>query len=200
VTVPGYKAYDAYPAPLTGDVEKAKALLTGKTVPPLRYCYRPGTPIREQVAAANKENLERAGFQIVMAPTDATSHYTIIGKKDNTCDIYPTGWGQDYPSNSTVMGVLMKGGGSIQAEGNVNWSYLDVAAVNTELDRLAAEPDIQKSAEGYMALDKKVMEDYAPLIPLYYDHSYSLVGSKIGGAYLSSTWGSVSMQNVYVKA
>jgi len=200
VTVPGFKKYDAYPAPLTGDVEKAKALLAGKTVPPLKYCYRPGTPVREQVAAANKENLERAGFQIVLAPTDATSHYTIVGKKDNACDFYPTGWGQDYPSNSTVMGVLMKGGGSIQAEGNVNWSYLDIAAVNTELDRLAAEPDIQKSAEGYMALDEKVMRDFAPLVPLYYDHSYSLVGSKIGGAYLSSTWGSVSMQNVYVKA
>jgi len=199
VTVPGYEKYDAYAAPITGDPDKAKALLAGKT-PSLKYCYRPGTPLREQVAAANKEAFERAGFQIVMSPTDATSHYTIVGKKGVECDLISSGWGQDYPSNATVMGVLMKGGDSIHAEGNVNWSYFDVAEVNTELDRLAAEPDIAKAAAGYMALDKKVMTDYAPLIPLYYDHSYSLVGSKIGGAYLSTTWGSVSLQNIFVKA
>jgi peptide/nickel transport system substrate-binding protein len=203
-TVPGFKAYDAYPAPATGDVEKAKQLLAGKT-PTLRFCYRPGTPLREQTAAAYKEGLERAGFQVVMAPTDATSHYTLIGNKEyaiNTpgCDIMTGGWGQDYPSNSTVMGVLMKGGGSIHAEGNNNWSYLDVPEVNAELDRLGAEADTAAAAAGYMALDEKVMKDYAPLVPIYYDHSLSLVGSKIGGAYLSTTWGSVSLQNVYIKS
>jgi len=198
-TVPGYKKFDAYPAPAAGDVDKAKALLQGKTVPPLKFCYRPGTTIREQVAASVKQNLERAGFQIVPAPTDKDSHYTIVGKKSTDCDLITSGWGQDFPSNSTVMGVLMKGGGSIQAEGNVNWSYLDIPEVNAELDRLAAEPDVAKAAEGYMALDEKVMKDYAPLIPIYYDHSFSLAGSKIGGLYLSTTWGSPSLQNVYVK-
>jgi peptide/nickel transport system substrate-binding protein len=197
-TVPGFKKYDAYPAPITGDVEKTKQLLAGKT-PSLRYCYRPGTPLREQTAAANKEALERAGFQIVMAPTDATSHYTIVGKKGVECDLITSGWGQDYPSNSTVMGVLMKGGDSIHAEGNVNWSYFDVPEVNAELDRLAALSDTAAAAAGYMALDEKVMKEHAPLIPMYYDHSFSLVGSKIGGVYLSTTWGSISLQNIFIK-
>jgi len=201
-TVPGYQKYDAYPAPLTGDVDKAKSLLTGKTLTPLRLCYRPGTPIREQVAASMKENLERAGFQIVMAPTDATTHNRLIARKSYAanCDLMTYGWGQDFPSNSTVMGVLMKGGSAIQAEGNNNISYFDQPAVNAELDRLAAEPDVAKAAEGYMALDKKIMTDYAPLIPIYYDHSFSLVGSKVKGLYLSSTWGSPSLQNIYVVA
>jgi peptide/nickel transport system substrate-binding protein len=202
-TVPGYKKYDAYPAPATGDVTKAKALLAGKT-PTLKFCYRPGNPLRESTAAAHKEALERSGFQVVMAPTDATSHYTLIGKTDyvmNTpgCDIMTAGWGQDYPSNSTVMGVLMKGGAAIHDGGNVNWSYLSVPAIDTELDRLAGLSNIQEAAEGYMALDEKIMKEQAPLVPVYYDHSYSLVGSRIGGAYLSTTWGSVSLQNVYVK-
>jgi peptide/nickel transport system substrate-binding protein len=199
-TVPGYKKYDAYPAPLTGDVEKAKALLKGKTVAPLRFCYRPGNPIREQTAASIKENLERAGLQIVMKPTDATTHNRLIGQKAYAanCDLMTYGWGQDFPSNSTVMGVLMKGS-AIQAEGNVNISYFSNPAVDAELDRLAAEPDVAKAAEGYMALDEKVMKDYAPLVPMYYDHSFSLRGSKIGGLYLSTTWGSPSLQNVYVK-
>ena len=98
------------------------------------------------------------------------------------------------------MGVLMKGGDAIHDEGNINWSYFSDPATDAELDRLANEPDAAKAAAGYMALDEKVMREHAPLIPVYYDHSFSLVGSKIGGAYLSTTWGSVSLQNVYVKA
>jgi peptide/nickel transport system substrate-binding protein len=201
-TVPGYEKYDAYPAPVTGDVEKAKALLQGKTVPPLRLCYRPGTPIREQVAAAMKQNLERAGFQIVPAPTDATTHNNLIGRKSYAanCDLMTYGWGQDYPSNSTVMGVLMKGGSEIKDEGNNNISYFDNAEVNKELDRLSSLPDVAEAAKGYMALDKKVMTDFAPLIPVYYDHSFSMRGSKLNGLYLSSTWGSPSLQNVWVTA
>lgn len=198
-TVPGYKKYDAYPAPASGDIEKAKSLLQGKTVPPLKYCYRPGNPVREQVAAAAKENLEKAGFKIVATPTDATSHYTIIGTKSTDCDLMTSGWGQDYPSNGTVMGVLMKGGPAIQPKGNNNWSYFDNAEVNAELDKLAAEPNVAKAAEGYMKLDEKVMKEFAPLVPVYYDHSFTLVGSKIGGVYLSTTWGSPSLQNVWVK-
>jgi len=115
------------------------------------------------------------------------------------CDIMTTSWAQDYPSNATVMGVLMRGGDSIRAEGNLNWSYLDVPAVNDELDRLAAEPNVQKAAEGYMALDEKVMRDYAPLIPIYYGHVFSLVGDQIGGMFVSSAWGSVSLQDCHCR-
>jgi peptide/nickel transport system substrate-binding protein len=201
VTVPGYKKYDAYPAPATGDPEKAKELLKGKTVPPLKYCYRPGTPTREQVAAAAKQGLERAGFQIVMTPTDATTHNTLIGTKTFAagCDLFTYGWGQDYPSNSTVMGVLVKGGSNLKDKGNNNTSYFDNKDVDKELDRLAALTDVAKAAEGYMALDEKVMKDYAPLVPIYYDHSFGLRGSKVGGLYLRTTWGSPSLQNVFIK-
>jgi len=200
-TVPGYEKYDAYPAPLTGDVEKAKALLQGKTVPPLRFCYRPGTPIREQVAASIKQNLERAGLQIVAAPTDATTHNNLIGRKSYAanCDLFTYGWGQDFPSNSTVMGVLMKGA-SIKDEGNNNISYFSNPDVDKELNRLAGLPDVAEAAKGYMALDKKVMTDFAPLVPIYYDHSFSMRGSKLNGLYLSTTWGSPSLQNVWVTA
>jgi peptide/nickel transport system substrate-binding protein len=202
-TVPGFQSYDAYPAPATGDVQKAKDLLKGAT-PTIKLCYRPGTPLRESVAAAYKEGLERAGFQIVLSPTDATSHYTLAGDKAYMmttpgCDMVTGGWGQDFPSNSTVMGVLMKGGGAIHDKGNQNLSYLDVADVNTKLEAIAANPDTAAAAAAYMALDKEIMTKYAPLIPMYYDHSLSLVGSKIGGVYLSTTWGSVSLQNVYLK-
>ncbi len=197
---PGYKKFNAYPDnTLEGNVEKAKQLLQGKTVPPLKYCYRPGGT-RPQTAAATKQNLERAGFKIVLTQLDPTNFYPTVGKKDTDCDLIPAGWAQDYPSSNTVLGVLMKGGASITPTGNNNLSYLDNAEVNTELDRLANEPDAVKANEGYGNLDEKIMKELCPLVPLYYDHSFSLVGSKIGGAYLSGLWGAPSLQNVYVNS
>jgi len=198
-TVPGYEKFDAYPKPAVGDPEKAKALLKGKTVNPLKFCYRPGTPTREATAAAAKQAWERAGFKIVMAPTDATTHYTIVGTKGTACDIITSGWGQDYPSAATVLGVLMKGGNNITPTGNQNLSYFDNPEVNAELDRIAALTDPGEAGKAYAALDKKIMTDFAPLIPSYYDHQYSLTGSKVGGAYLSGLWGSPSLQNVWIK-
>jgi len=198
-SVPGYEKYDAYPKPITGDVDKAKALLTGKTLTPLKSCYRPGTPVREQTAAAAKQAWERAGFQIVMSPTDGTTHYTIVGTKGTDCDLITGGWGQDYPSGSTVMGVLMKGGDAITPTGNNNLSYFDEPSVNAEIDRIAGLTDVAEAGKAYAALDKKIMTDYAPVVPRYYDHSYSLYGSGLGGAYLSGLWGYPSLQNIWVK-
>jgi peptide/nickel transport system substrate-binding protein len=195
---PGYKKFNAYPDnTLTGNIDKAKQLLQGKTLTPLKYCYRPGTPTREQTAAAAKQNLERSGFQIVLKPIDPVNFYPTVGKKDTDCDLIPAGWGQDFPSSSTVLGVLMKGGAAITPTGNNNLSYFDQPSVNAELDRLAAEPDPAKAAQGYGDLDEKIMRDYCPLVPLYYDHSFSLIGSKVGGAYLSGLWGAPSLQNIY---
>jgi peptide/nickel transport system substrate-binding protein len=198
---PGYKKFNAYADnTMTGNVDKAKQLLQGKTVAPLKYCYRPGSPIREQAAAAAKQNLERAGFKIVLNPIDPTSYYPTVGRKDTTCDLITGGWGQDFPSSSTVIGVLMKGGPGITATGNNNLSYLDDSTVNDKLKALSAEPDLAKAAQGYGDLDEYIMTNLCPLIPLYYDHSYSLVGSNVGGVYLSGLWGSPSLQNVYAKS
>src|SRR5262249_21728246 len=52
---PGYKKFDAYPKPLTGDVDKAKQFIdkakaAGVTLRPYKYCYRAGG-VRPQTAA-----------------------------------------------------------------------------------------------------------------------------------------------------
>ena len=53
---PGYKKFDAYPAPAAGDPAKAKELLKGKDLStPLNYCYRAGSDVRVKTAAASKE-------------------------------------------------------------------------------------------------------------------------------------------------
>lgn len=197
---PGYKKFDAYPAAATGDVAKAKELLAGKDLSkPLTYCYRAGA-VREKTAAATKENLERAGFKINVKQLDKTNYYPTVGVRTTECDLIPGGWAQDYPDGTSVLGVIMAGSEARRATGNSNLAYLDVDAINTEEARLGALTDRTLAGVGYGNLDEKIMKEYAPIVPVYYDRWYSLVGSKIGGAYLSSLWGAPSLQNVYIKA
>jgi len=196
---PGYKKFDAYPAPATGDVDKAKSLLQGKDMSkPLTYCYRAGA-VREKTAAAAKQNLERAGFKINVKQLDATNFYTVVGVKTTECDLIAAGWGQDYPDGSTVLGVIMAGSEANRPSGNSNLSYFDEPAVNSEETRLAGLTNRTDAGKGYGDLDEKLMKDFAPAVPVYYDVSTSMYGSKVGGIYLSGLWGSPSLQNVYVK-
>ncbi|GIG58357.1 ABC transporter [Longispora fulva] len=197
--VPGYKDYDVYKAGPNGDVAKAKALLAGKTVPKLSYCFA-NTANGQKAAAIVKTSLERENLiQIALNPIDRKDYYTTIGKKGTTCDLMASGWGADYPDNQSTLGVLMDGS-QIKDNGNQNYSYFDNAEVNKKLKELALEPDRAKAAKAYGDLDQEIMEKYAPLIPTVYTRAYTLVGSKLGGAFLSPNYAQVNLTNVYVKA
>lgn len=194
---PGHKKFDVYPKPLTGDVEKAKSLLQGKALRPYTYCYRAGAT-RPAVAAAFKEALARAGIEVVLRELDRTTYYNIIGKKNTDCDIMPGGWGQDYADNSTYLGVLASPE-EANRDGSNNNAYFDNAEVGAKLKELGAMADRSAAAPLYGDLEEKIFREHAPWIPLYYDYSYGLVGSSVGGVYLSGTWGSPSLQNAFVK-
>jgi peptide/nickel transport system substrate-binding protein len=101
---PGWKDFDAYPF----DVEKAKSLIAGKTVPALKYCTA-DTALNQEVAAVNVAGLKKAGFNVVpnfIAPAD---YYQTIGTKSTDCDLMTTGWLQDWPDGHSTIGALWDG-------------------------------------------------------------------------------------------
>lgn len=194
---PGFKEFDVYPKPLIGDVEKAKKLLEGKTVPPLTWCYRAGG-LRPKQAAAAKEAYARIGVELVLKELDRTIYYNIVGKKDTDCDLIPAGWGQDAPDGSTFLAVMAHPNESKEAGSNNN-SFLEVPEIGQKLDEIGAMTDRTEANKLYGELEEKIFKEYAPWIPMYWDYAYTVHGSGVGGAYMSSTWGNPSLQNVYVK-
>lgn len=194
---PGHKDFNVYPASLAGDVEKAKQLLQGKTLRPLKYCYRAGG-VRPQTAAAVKEAYARIGVEIVVSELDRTTYYNIIGKNTTDCDLIPAGWGQDYPSDSTYLGVLAHKSES-KPEGSNNNAFLENDEISAELDRIALMPDVVAANKAYGDLEEKIFREQAPWIPLYYVYNYTLVGGSVGGVFLSNAYGAPSLQDVYAK-
>ncbi len=195
-TVAGYAKYDAFEGtPATGDPAKAKELLAGKT-PEIVLAYA-NTPPRAAQAEAARKSLENSGFKVTTKSIDPTSYYTEVGRKNNPYDIYLGGWGSDWPSASTVIPPLFEGK-QIQAEGNQNLSYYNNPATDAEIARIMKLPAAEQDA-AFAALDKKIMTEDVPVVPAYYDSTYMMTGSKVGGAFISDAFGAIALNNIYVK-
>ncbi|MBM7082594.1 ABC transporter substrate-binding protein [Micromonospora humidisoli] len=191
----GYQAYDAYPAGANGDVDKAKELLAGKT-PELVLGVADNTT-EQQIGTQLKANLERAGFRITLRNIPDDAKLDEIKKKNNPWDLYIGNWAADWPSGASILPVLYDGR-TIKAEGNSNQAYFNDPAVNAEIDRIQAMPPADQGPE-WGKLDRRIMTEYAPVVPLFVDVAYTVHGSKVGGVFISSVFGYPSFVNAHVK-
>lgn len=191
----GYEKYDAYPAGATGDIDKAKQLLAGKT-PELVLGVADDSGDVE-IGTQLKTNLEKAGFKITVKTIPEDSKLDETKKKDNPWDLYIDSWAADWPSGASIIPPLFDGRG-IKAEGNSNTSFMNDPAVNTEIDRILALDPADQGAQ-WAKLDKKLMTDIAPAVPLYTDVAFYLTGSKLGGIYIDTVFGYPAFLNAYVK-
>ncbi|GAA0726910.1 ABC transporter substrate-binding protein [Dactylosporangium roseum] len=192
----GWKDYDAYPAGKSGSPDKAKELLAGKA-PALVLGFQDDAT-NQELSTHLKGNLEKAGFKITLKPIPADTFLDETKKKDNPWDLYIGSWGADWPSGASILPVLYDGR-AIKAEGSNNGaSYLNAPALNAEFDRILALPVAEQGAE-WGKLDEKIMKEYAPVVPLYVDVMFTIHGSKVGGLFIDSIWGSVAVTNAYVK-
>ncbi|MFD1325015.1 ABC transporter substrate-binding protein [Micromonospora sonneratiae] len=191
----GFKPYDAYPAGRTGNIEKAKELLAGRT--PELVLGAADDSQGQEVATQLKANLEKAGFKIVIRSIPTDARLDEIKKKDKPWDLHLGEWGADWPSGASILPVLYDGR-TIKAEGNSNVSLINNDAINAEFDRiLALDPSAQ--ADEWAKLDQRIMTELAPVVPLFVDVAYFLHGSKAGGLFVSSVFGYPSFVDAHVK-
>lgn len=193
----GYKEYDAYPAGASGNPDKAKELLAGKTPELVLGVADSGSHDSPEIGSQLKANLEKAGFKITVKTIPADAKLDETKKKGNPWDLYLDSWAADWPSGASILPVLFDGR-SIKAEGNSNTSYVNNDAINTEFDRvLAMEPAAQ--APEWAKLDERIMKELAPAVPMYVEVAYYLHGSKAGGVFISSVFGYPALVNAFVK-
>jgi peptide/nickel transport system substrate-binding protein len=195
-TTAGFVKFDVYNAPPTGDVNKVKEILGGTTPPPMVLAHA-NTALRTAQAEAIRASLVKAGFQVTLKAIEATSYYDQVGRKNNPYDLYLHGWGSDWPTGSTIIPPVYDGR-EIVDEGNNNLSYFNDDSVNTEIDRIRSLPAAEQDA-AWTALDKKIMQDFLPEIPAYYDATHEIYGSKLGNVFLSDAFGAIQLNKIFVK-
>ncbi len=152
-TLPGFdKSFDPFGKLKhpNGQPDKAKKLLkeAGKTGMKLLYAYA-NTPKRQQQAVIISKALEKAGFNVQKKEINSATWYEQMGKVDNGFDIYMTGWGQDWPSASTVIPPCYDGR-NIQ-DGASNYAHINDPHVNKR-DR--PDPEDHRPGEGHGGVDQ----------------------------------------------
>jgi peptide/nickel transport system substrate-binding protein len=164
---------------------------------PLRYGYR-NSDQGPALAAFLKASLGRAGFDLTVVPVDPGGYYSTVRTRANGLDIYLHSWGADWPTGQSVLPMLLDGR-TIAARGNSNTSYFSDEFVNSEIDRIESIGDLAQAAHAWGALDEEIMRDAAPLVPVYYDRTLSLNGTRVGGLRLHDILGGTSFENAFVR-
>ncbi|TQL78339.1 peptide/nickel transport system substrate-binding protein [Stackebrandtia endophytica] len=190
-TVPGYVDYDVYPF----DVEKAKELLGGETVK-IRYAHQ-DTAKGGEIATAMADEFAKAGIEIEAVPVDPLDWYGQIADPDNSFDIYWNGWGEDWPSGSTVFPPLYH---SNSIAGETNYPFITEPELDARMDELMVSPEgFENIAEEWGKLGQEIMEKYAPSIPTDLSYGVWLTGSNIGGQYLQENISTIDITKLFVR-
>jgi peptide/nickel transport system substrate-binding protein len=188
-----------YPDPTgcgpNGDPEKAKQLLGGQKIK-LVFMSR-NSEYGQQTAPVVKESLEKAGFEVVVQYVDRAQHNPTARTRGNQYDIYITNWGADWPSGASTIPVLYDGR-KLGPQGNSNVSYFNADDVNAEIDKASALP-AGEAGDDWAKIDRMIQEKYYPVAPIYQTKHIVLMGAKVGGVFVSDTYGTEMLYNAYLK-
>ncbi|MCH0538347.1 ABC transporter substrate-binding protein [Streptomyces sp. MUM 203J] len=190
----GHRDYpDPYPSGGHGDPRAAAALLDGAT-PELRLVSREDAYFLAP-AKLLAGSLERAGLRVELVEIDRPSHNAVLKTQGHPYDLYLMCMASDWPGASSLLGMF--DGRTIAATGNDNFVYLDDPGINAEIDRLRRLPAAE-AADGWAALDERLMRDHVPMVPLFSYLHVALNGSRVRGVFTSSFLGTPVYYNAYV--
>ncbi|MDR6319472.1 ABC transporter substrate-binding protein [Actinoplanes couchii] len=181
--VSGHADYNLYPSTGdTGDVEKAKALLTEAGLPngfTLTLDIRT-RPVAQAQGEAIQQSLKRVGIDVKLNVIDAATYYETIATPSQQNDAAITGWCPDWASSASTFLPPLFDGRQITDKGNQNLAQLNDPAINTEIDRIKALTDLTEANKAWGELDQKIME-LAPIVPVNVENRIYLPGSNVAG-------------------
>ncbi|WP_326699637.1 ABC transporter substrate-binding protein [Streptomyces sp. NBC_01754] len=200
-TLPGYDPdYDPFGKQKkpNGDPETAKKLLDEagfKEGTKLTYAYA-NTPRAQKQQVIVKDALKKLGFDVQAKEIDSASFYEQIGKLDNKFDMYATGWGQDWPSPSTVVTPVYDG--TLIADGASNYSHINDPKVNSLIQKALTEQP-EEAAKTWEEAHHYMVEEINPAAPIYFSKQLQLYGSNIGGARYSTDSSYININDLFLK-
>lgn len=175
-TTPGYdETFDPFErkTKANGDLAKAKKLVKEAGAEGKKIVYAYGnTPVRQQQAVLIANALGKIGLDVQKKEIDSATWYERVGKVDNGYDIYMTGWGQDWPSASTVIPPVYNGT-AIQ-DGSSNYSHINDPHVNSEIERILKITDVAEATKAWAALNEYISTEINPAAPVYYTKVFQI--------------------------
>lgn len=200
-TVPGYeKGYDPFGKlkKPNGDIVKAKQLIKEAGAEGKKLVYAFGnTPVRQQQAVVITNRLKEIGLDPVKKEVDSATWYEQMGKIQNGMDLYMTGWGQDWPSASTVIPPSYDG--TTLQDGSSDYSHINDPKVNSAIAAAQKITDPAAAQKAWTAIHHDIVERINPAAPVYFTKVFQIFGSNVGGLRYSSDSSYVDVTRVFLK-
>ena len=182
--IAGREDFNLYKAPDSGDVAKAKSLLSEAGASGLTFTLLTQNDSSSMAQAqAIQEGLKRVGITVTLRPEDSNTFYTDAGANNPTFDLVLFGWQPDFPSANANISPLFDS--SQIGNGNFNVSQYSNPAVDAAIAKAQAEVDPATAEKEWAAIDKQIMAD-APVVPLIYAKQSFMRGSGIGNFFIPS--------------
>lgn len=153
-------------------------------------------------AAAVQQALEAVGFKVTMSKLPRAGYYTSIGKRDVGVvqpDVIQTSWGYDWAAASGIVYALLDGRTMTATDSHSNYSRQNVPALQALFEKADMITDAAKSDKALGDIDQMAIQDYAAVMPAYFETSNFIVGSKLGGVQPDGGYGTISPLAAYVK-
>ena len=164
----------------TYDPAKAKELVDGSGVSgPIKVtlAHFQDAPA-PQIAAAVKENLDAAGFDVTLTGLSADVYYGFLADETSDYDMAIAGWGQDYEDAVTYFGPLLTCPDGTPTGSNYGrFCDTDFDASVAEISAMPTGPDRQ-AAWAQLSID--TMKDKAPWWPVTNRRKVSFVSDRVG--------------------
>ncbi|NJC74097.1 ABC transporter substrate-binding protein [Planosporangium thailandense] len=182
--IAGRAEYNLYPADPTGDVAKAKQLLSEAGQPSLNLTLLSQNDQQSLAQAqAVQQGLQRAGITVTIKPVDETAWTAAATGDQGDYDLTVSSWQPDFPSaNGNIQPLFASNqiGG-----GGYNLSRYSQPEVDTLIDQATAETDPAKAQALWAQADKRILQD-APVVPLIYTKNSFLHGSNVQNFFVAS--------------
>ncbi|WP_279579392.1 ABC transporter substrate-binding protein [Fodinicola feengrottensis] len=176
--IPGYQKFDLYPAPASGDIAKAKALLAQakftQTTPLVLLTDNASANLA--IAQAIQESLGKAGIKVTLKSEDNDSQVADSTSGKPVYDLALSSWVPDFPSAQGAIQALF--GSSEIGNNGRNISQYSNPRVDAAIGAAVGQLDLSRAASQWAALDQQIMAD-APIVPLYYAKNTYLRGSQV---------------------
>ncbi len=177
-TMSGWKDADIYP--MSGDPAKAKELLAeaGVTLPiQTKVVTISDQAGYKEVAQAIQAQLKDVGINIEVDAVINSVQYAQISTRAAKVPMGLTMWSQDYPDPDDFIDVLLDGTRMTDTN-NQDFAAFNNPEISKEIASLAGVSGAERDAR-YMALDEKIIRDFAPWAPILNPVRVELIGPRV---------------------
>ncbi len=189
ITDPAHAGYAPYPDPYPRDVPKAKTLLGGRQLTVTLAISTNGSRVRQ--AEAIRQALAEIGVTVTVSQvSDPAGLRSTLSRPDANWDLALLSTGPAWPTSYRQLLNLVDG-----RDGRV--SLVNDAAVNARLDELDKLPINEQNAQA-VQLDRKILTELCPLLPLYVDEAHYLHGSLVNQVPISASSNLPDLNTAYL--